>query len=261
MRFMLRWRAMLCGLTALLALPILPAAGAQLQVAVAANFLATLQALAPQFAQASGDTLLLSAGSTGQLYAQIKQGAPFDMFLSADTERPALLQSQGLTVSGSRFTYATGTLVLWSPHAGVVDSAGRVLTAGHYHFIALSDPATAPYGTAARQVLNALGLWNRLEQAKQIILGENVTQTWQFAASGNVDMAFVALSQVLGADGRVSGSYWEPPQSLYTPIDQDAVVLAHSPKRAAALAFAHWLRTDPAALATIKAAGYRTHAD
>ena len=149
-----------------------------------------------------------------------------------------------------------GSLVLWSPNAGIVDGGGKALTTGHYRFIGVADPKNAPYGAAAQQVLTALGLWSRLNEDKKIVVGENITQTWQFAASGNVDMAFVALSQVIGADGRIGGSYWLPPQSMYAPINQDAVILKSTPNRAAAQAFAHWLRTAPAAAMIIRAAGY-----
>lgn len=240
------------------ALPARPTRAAQLQVAVAANFLGTLQQLAQHYRQVSGDTLALSSGSSGQLYAQIRQGAPFDLFFSADTQRPQRLQSQGLALAGSRFTYAVGTLVLWSPRAGVVDRRGRVLVSDTYHFIAVADPRDAPYGAAARQVLTALGLWSRLNREGRLVIGTNITQTWQFAASGNADMAFVALSQVIGPEGRISGSYWLPPQSDYQPIAQDALILARTTQRAAALAFERWLRTSSAAGEIIRKAGYRT---
>jgi molybdate transport system substrate-binding protein len=251
----------LCVIRTLLALLCawaLPAAAGELNIAVAANFLSTLQKLAPQFEQVRGDKLVLSSGSSGQFLTQIEQGAPFDVFLSADSDRPKRLDAEGLAVAGSRFTYAIGTLVLWSPKTGVVDAQGKVLQAGQYRFIALADPRSAPYGAAAQQVLTALGLWDKLNQDKRIVLGESITQAWQFAATGNVDLAFVALSQVAAADGTVSGSHWLPPQSMYSRIDQQAVILAHSAKRAAAERFMKWLRTDPSALAAIKTAGYRT---
>jgi molybdate transport system substrate-binding protein len=251
---------LMLALTAVLslALSVRAAQADEINIAVAANFLGTLQKLAPQFERASAHKLVLSSGSSGQLYAQIVQGAPFDLLLSADTEKPKLLESAGLAVPGSRFTYAIGTLVLWSPKAGLVDQAGQILQSGSYRFIGVADPANAPYGAAAREVLRALGLWDRLTQEHKLVTGENITQAWQFAASGNVDMAFVALSQVLLSDGSISGSSWLPPQSMYTRIDQDAVVLVHASHRAAAEAFASWLQHDPLALATIQAAGYHT---
>jgi len=240
------------------AMPALPALPAELHVAVAANFTAPLQKLAPMFEQASGNKLVISAGSSGQLYTQIKQGAPFDVFLSADTDKPRQLESDGLSVPDSRFIYAVGSLVLWSPKPDLVDGDGRILKAQTYHFIGVANPQTAPYGTAAQQVLTKLGLWDRLNQEHRIVIGENITQTWQFAATGNAELAFVALSQVLGEDGKISGSSWRVPQSMYDPIEQGAVIIASTHEKAAATAFATWLRTDPAALAAIRAAGYRT---
>jgi molybdate transport system substrate-binding protein len=233
-----------------------PSARAEdLNVAVAANFFGTLQKLAPKFERASGDRLVLSSGSSGQFYTQIRQGAPFDVLLSADSDRPKQLESEGLAVAGSRFTYAIGTLVLWSPKAGVVDRDGKVLRSGGYRMIGIAEPRNAPYGAAAQQVLAALGLWDRLNQDRKLAIGENINQAWQFVATGNVDMAFVALSQVSNGDV-IAGSYWLPPQSLYTPLEQDAVILTRTGKRPAAEAFLHWLRDDPQAIATIKAAGY-----
>jgi molybdate transport system substrate-binding protein len=217
-----------------------------------------LQKLAPQFERASTHKLVLSSGSSGQLYAQIVQGAPFDVLLSADAEKPKMLESAGLAVPGSRFTYAVGTLVLWSPKAGLIDRGGQILQARSYRFVGVADPDNAPYGAAAREVLRTLGLWDQLTQEHKLVTGENITQAWQFAASGNVDMAFVALSQVLLSDGSISGSSWLPPQSMYTRIDQDAVVLALGSHRAAAEAFASWLHHDPLALAAIQSAGYGT---
>ena len=242
-------------LAALLMAAALAARAEDLNVAVAANFLGTLQKLAPKFEQASGQHLRLSSGSSGQFYAQIREGAPFDVLLSADSERPKQLQAEGLAVAGSRFTYAIGTLVLWSPKAGRVDHDGQVLRGGGYRMIGIAEPRNAPYGAAAQQVLAALGLWDQLNHDKKLAVGENINQAWQFAVTGNVNMAFVALSQV-SSDGVIAGSYWLPPQSLYTPLEQDAVILTHTSKRPAAEAFLNWLRKDPEAIATIKAAGY-----
>ena len=238
-------------------LPVALSAGAeQLNVAVAANFFGTLQKLAPKFEQASGNQLLLSSGSSGQFYTQIREGAPFDVLLSADADRPKQLEADGLGVAGSRFTYARGALVLWSPKADFVDRAGKVLRGGRYRMIGIAEPRNAPYGAAAQQVLTSLGLWDRLNQERKLAVGENINQAWQFAATGNVDMAFVALSQV-SSDGVIAGSYWLPPQSIYSPLDQDAVILTRTGKRAAAEAFMNWLRHDAEAIATIKAAGYQ----
>ena len=242
-------------LAALFLVAALSARAEDLNIAVAANFFGTLQQLAPKFEQASGNRLLLSSGSSGQFYTQIREGAPFDVLLSADSDRPKQLEAEGLAVAGSRFTYAIGTLVLWSPKADVVDRDGKMLRSGVYRMIGIAEPRSAPYGAAAQQVLTALGLWEKLNQDKKLAIGQNVNQAWQFAATGNVDMAFVALSQV--SDGNaISGSYWLPPQTLYTPLNQDAVILTRTSKRPAAAAFLNWLRQDPKAIATIKAAGY-----
>ncbi len=248
------------ALVALVALlgPAARASDMSVSVAVAANFLGTLQRLAPLYERASGDSLRLSAGSSGVLAAQIRQGAPFDVFLSADRERPEQLETQGLAVRGSLFTYAIGTLVLWSPRAGELGDAPAVLRAQRYRFLAVADPHTAPYGAAAEQVLQGLHLWEPLQRAGKLVVGANINQTWEFTASGNAQLGFVALSQVIGESGRPSGSYWLPPRSSYQPIEQAAVVIAASAHRDAAEAFAHWLREAPAALAGIHAAGYGT---
>jgi molybdate transport system substrate-binding protein len=256
MSLLARTAALVCAV-ALLFATAGPLSAAELHVAVAANFTGPLQKLAPLFEKSSGNQLVISSGSSGQLYTQIKQGAPFDVFLSADTDKPQQLEREGLTVPGSRFVNAIGTLVLWSPRPGVVDQHGEVLEAQRYRFIGLANPQTAPYGTAAQQVLTRLNLWDKLNQDKKIVIGENITQTWQFASTGNVDMAFVALSQVLGSEGNITGSSWQVPQNQYDPIEQGAVALAHSSQPAAAQAFMKWLHTDSTALAVIHAAGYR----
>jgi molybdate transport system substrate-binding protein len=247
-------------LSLLLLLVWLPAGADEINIAVAANFLGTLQQLAPKFEQASGRHLLLSAGSSGQLYAQIKQGAPFDIFFSADSERPRLLETQGLSVAGSRFTYAIGTLVLWSPRAAVVDAGGKILHSSDFKILAIANPDTAPYGAAAKQVLTAMGIWDQINRDHRIVQGQDINQAWQFAASGNADLAFIAKSQLnaVNADNKgASGSSWEPPQSQYDEIDQDCVILASSTRQPAAQAFIRWLRTDRQAVALVAAAGYR----
>jgi molybdate transport system substrate-binding protein len=248
----------LCGCLALLLW--LPAAAEELNVAVAANFLGTLQALAPRFEQSTGNHLQITSASSGQLYAQIVQDAPFDVFLSADSDRPQKLEAEGLVVPGSRFTYAIGTLVLWSPRAGVVDADGRLLRSTELHLLAIAEPKNAPYGAAAQQVLTAMGLWDSLNREHRIAVAQDINQAWQFAASGNADAAFVAKSQVSGASPLKSGdagSLWAPPQSQYNEITQDGVILAHSSKQPTAQAFMHWLRTDRQAIGIIRAAGYR----
>jgi len=234
-----------------------PAQADELNVAVAANFSGTLQQLAPKFEQSSGHHLVISSGSSGQLYTQIKQGAPFDVLLSADSQRPQLLASEGLGVPSTRFTYAIGTLVLWSAKPGLVDNHGEVLRHGQFRALGIADPKSAPYGTAAQQVLTAMGLWDSLNSQHKIVVGENINQTFQFASSGNADLAFIALSQFNALSADSKGSSWWPPQSQYDRIDQDAIVIARTAKRAAADAFMQWLHHDPQALALIRAAGYR----
>jgi molybdate transport system substrate-binding protein len=228
----------------------------EIHIAVAANFLGTLEQLAPRFRQVSGHTLKISSGASGQFYAQIKNGAPFDVFLSADNERPKQLADEGLAIPTSRFTYAIGKLVLWSPKNAVVDDRGAVLIAGQYRFVAVANPRTAPYGAAAQAVLRKLGLWEKLNADKRVVVGENIGQTFQFVATGNAELGFVALSQVL-KDGKLTGSSWQPPESMYPRIEQDAVVLKSTSKLSAANAFLAWLRTDATARSIIEAAGYR----
>jgi len=227
----------------------------ELQVAVAANFLGTLQKLAPLFETASGHHLLISGGASGQIYTQITQGAPYDLFLSADKERPQRLEAEGLAVAGSGFTYATGKLVLWSPTAGVVTD-GDGLKKGNFKHLAVANPKNAPYGAAAQQVLTELKLWDNLNSEQKIVMGESIAQAQQYVASGNAELGFLALAQVIGADGKPSGSWWLPPQSLYKTLDQDAVILKRTEHLPAARQFMQWLRTNPEALAIIKAAGY-----
>ena len=230
------------------------AVAAEVQVAVAANFAEPMQKIADAFERDTGHKALLAFGSTGNFYAQIKNGAPFEVLLSADAETPARLEKEGLGVPGTRFTYAIGTLVLWSPKSGVVDAHGQVLKKGAFAHIALANPRLAPYGAAALEVLSKLGIYSALEP--KLVLGEDVAQAYQFVASGNADLGFVALSQVL-RDGKISkGSAWIVPAALYTPIRQDAVILAGGENNAAALALMNYMKQKKARV-IIKAYGYR----
>ena len=201
----------------------LPLLAAQAQVAVAANFVAPLKAVAAVLEKTTGHTLAITAGATGKLYAQIKNGAPFDVLLSADRATPETLEQQGLTVPGSRFTYATGKLVLWSSNAQRVDAHGKVLALPALGKVAYANPKLAPYGAAAVEVMDNLGLTAAL--SPKLVQGESIGQTYTFAFSGNADVGFVALSQVLKGGRLKSGSMWLVPQNLYTPIHQDAVIL------------------------------------
>jgi molybdate transport system substrate-binding protein len=250
------WRGLSHSLILTAAIVALPSYADELQIAVAANFLGTLQKLAPQFEKSTGHKLLLSGGASGQFYTQIGQGAPFDIFLSADSERPKKLEDEGLAMPGSRFTYAVGKLVLWSPKAGVIDARGEVLKKGNYQFLSIANPKVAPYGAAAQQVLEKLNLWDKLNADKKIVTGESIAQALQFVTSGSADIAFVALAQVIGDGEKMAGSSWSPSQDLYDPITQDAVILKRTEHAAAAAQFMQWLRTDTDALAAIKAAGY-----
>jgi len=223
-------------------------------VAVAANFVGTLERLAARFEKASGHKLVVSAGASGALYAQVKAGAPFDVFLSADAERPALLEREGLAVAGTRFVYARGKLVLWSPQPGVVDGQGQILRHKEPVKVALADPAVAPYGAAAQQVLSAMGIWRSLRDEGALVLGTSISQAYQFAASGNVRCGFVAYAQVIA--GRQPGSLWRIPQSMYQPLLQEAVLLKRGEAKPAARAFLKWLAADEQVLALLRAAGY-----
>ena len=216
----------------------------EVQVAVAANFTVPMQAIASAFEKDTGHKAQLAFGSSGKFYAQIKNGAPFQVFLSADVETPAKLEQEGMAVSGTRFTYAIGKLALWSAKEGVVDGRGEVLKTGHFAHLAIANPKLAPYGAAAIEVLKKLGLLEGVQP--KFVQGENIAQTHQFIASGNAELGFVALSQVM-KDGKLnSGSAWIVPANLHTPIRQDAVILANGKGNAAATALLAYLKSDKA---------------
>ena len=226
----------------------------QVQVAVAANFTAPLQALAAAFEQDSEHRVLAAFGASGQLYAQIVHGAPFEVLLSADASIPAKLDSEGLGVSGSRFTYAVGSLVLWSADPAYLDGSPAALKANQYRHLALANPKAAPYGLAAHEVLEILGL-SAVTRHKWVE-GQSITQAHQFIATGNAELGFVALSQVY-KDGQLSsGSAWRVPAELHTPIRQDALLLKKGEHNPAAAAFIAYLKSAKAA-AIIKAYGYQ----
>ena len=226
---------------------------AETTVAVASNFTAPMQKIAAQFEKDSGHRAKLSFGSSGNFYAQIRNGAPFQMLLSADEEIPTRLERDGLTAPGSRFTYATGALVLWLAESGRVDADAAVLRVGNFKKLAIANPKLAPYGKAATEVLAALGLQQTL--APKIVQGENIAQTYQFVASGNAELGFVAASQVT-KDGRIeNGSAWVVPQRLYQPLRQDAVLLVIGRDNPAAIALMQYLKTEPAR-AIMRSYGY-----
>lgn len=215
------WGAVLLGVLLLTTRPAVHAA--EVQVAVAANFSEPMKAIAAVLQKTTGHTALLTIGATGKFHAQILNGAPFDVFLAANTESPAALEAAGLGVPGTRFTYARGKLVLWSSDPARVDGAGKVLAQGGFRKLAIASPKAAPYGAAAVEALTALGLWTQLEP--QIVQGESIGQAYSFVATGNAELGFVALSQVLENGHLKRGSMWQVPPTLYRPIRQDALLL------------------------------------
>ena len=227
---------------------------AEVSAAVAANFAAPMERIAALFQQESGHTVKVSLAASGRLYLQIKGGAPFDVFLSADEEIPKSLLHEGLAVAGSRFVYATGRLVLWSTQPDLVDDKGAVLTKGNFDRLAVANPVFSPYGTAAKETLSKLEMWNSLQ--RKLKKGEDVTQTFQLVATEKVDLAFIALSQVM-REGKVvaAGSWWLVPPQLHNPIRQSAVLLSATKEQAAAKAFLAFLKSDKAK-AVMRGFGY-----
>jgi molybdate transport system substrate-binding protein len=222
----------------------------EVRVAVASNFRDAMSALATRFEQISEHQITLIFGSTGKQYAQIRNGAPFDAFFSADSRRPELLERESLAVPGSRFTYAVGKLVLWSPQAGYVDPGGKNLERGDFRHLAIANPNLAPYGTAAREALQALGLWEQL--GPRLVRGENIGQAFQFVSSGNAQLGLVAWSQLRRNDATIEGSYWLVPARYYSPIEQQAVLLRDT---VAARTFISFIRSEESAK-IIRAHGY-----
>jgi molybdate transport system substrate-binding protein len=228
-------------------------AAAEVRVAVAANFAAPMAHIAEAFAAATGHSAKLSSGATGKFYAQIVAGAPFDVLLAADGETPRRLVDEGHAVPASRFTYAVGRLVLWSATPGRVDEQGAVLGSGRFAHLAIANPKVAPYGAAAMQVLRARGLAEAL--APKLVTGESIAQAYQFVASGNAELGFVALSQVLQPGRPVTGSMWRVPEALHSPIVQDAVLLKRGSDNPAAAALLQFLQ-GTAARELVRAHGY-----
>lgn len=217
---------------------------AQLSAAVAANFTAPMKKIAEAFEKDTGHTLALSFGSTGKFYAQIKNGAPFEVFFAADDTTPARLEQEGEGVKGSRFTYAIGKLVLWSKQPDFVDEEGEVLRTGHFNRIALAEPKLAPYGAAAMQTLESLGLANTLKA--KLVRGESIGQAYQFVATENAPLGFVALSQVFAQGRLTEGSAWVIPETLYDPIRQDALILAKGKTNPVAVELMRYMQGETA---------------
>lgn len=224
----------------------------EVRIAVAANFTDASRELAPMFEQTTGHTTKISYGSTGKLYAQIEHGAPFDLFLAADTKRPIKAEGAGLAVPNTSFVYARGRLVLWSARPDMFEDGEAFLKAGAFRHIALANPKTAPYGLAAEQVMDHIGQLDAL--TPKLVQGDSLAQTFQFAATGNAEAAFVALAQINGWKGE-AGSLWEIPPGYYAPIKQAAVLLKRGETNPAASAYIEFLKSD-AAREVIKRFGY-----
>lgn len=224
----------------------------QALVAVAANFIGPFREVATEFEKTTGHTVQTASGASGAFFTQIKNGAPFDVFFSADNERPKLLEDEGLGVKGSRFTYAIGRLVLWSPDPSLVKGEDTLRSAS-FKRLAIANPKTAPYGVAAMQAMQKLGVWESLQP--RIVMGESLGQTMGFIESGNAELGFLALSQVLDPKIKGTGGRWDVPSNLHEPIQQDVVLLEKGKDNPAAKALMEFMG-KPQATAIIERYGY-----
>ncbi|NJO16361.1 MAG: molybdate ABC transporter substrate-binding protein [Thioploca sp.] len=225
----------------------------EFNLAVATNFHDTAKRLVNLFAKRTGHQAIITAGSTGKLYNQLKEKkASFDIFLSADVETPQLIEKQGLGVDNTRFSYAIGKLVLWSPQEGLVDAKGEILQQGKFEHLSIADPQVGPYGVIAQEVMANLSVWEKLQS--KLLLHENMTTTYQTIKKGESQLGFVALS-MLDPNQKIVGSFWVVPTNLYTPIEQQAILLQAGKNNKAALAFLDFLKT-PRARNTIESYGY-----
>jgi len=206
----------------------------ELRIAVASNFYSTLSLIKNQFENVYDDKIIIIKGSTGKLYAQIKHGAPYDIYMAADIKRPKLLEQQGLILKNSRYTYASGLLVLWSKK--YKEDVLKQLKKGAFNKLAIANPKTAPYGFAAKEILFKMGLYNKVKS--KMVYGENIAQTFQFVQSGSADLGFVALSYVK----QTNDQYWQVPDKLYTPLKQQMVILKNSKKRKLAIKFMEFIK-------------------
>lgn len=229
-----------------------PAFAEQMLVAVAANFIPPFREIAVEFEKSTGHQLQVSGGSSGNFYTQIKNGAPFDVFFSADNERPKKLEDEGLGVKDSRFTYAIGRLVLWSSNADLVKGE-ETLRSKNFKRLAIANPKTAPYGVAAMQTMQKLGLWESLQP--HIVMGESIGQTIGFIESGNAHLGFVALSQIMDPKIKGKGSRWDVPTHLHEPIQQDVILLTKGKDNPAAKSLLDFMG-GPQAKAIIERYGY-----
>ncbi|MDP8205168.1 MAG: molybdate ABC transporter substrate-binding protein [Candidatus Electryonea clarkiae] len=235
-------RVILCWMiSGLLILPFLTEAlyAGEIKIAVASNFTNVIRDISRKFENQTGHKVILIFGSTGKHYAQIVNGAPFDIFFAADVQRPKLLEEQGFALKGSRFTYAIGKLALWSPQDNYVDKSGEILRHGDFRHLAIANPKLAPYGEAARAVLQSLDLWDSLH--KKLVRGENISQAFQLIKSGNAELGLVALSQVIQAGYYQTDTFWVVPEELYPPIEQQVVLLKDNP---IARAYLKFIQTD-----------------
>lgn len=233
-------------------LAVTPALAEQALVAVAANFVPPFREVAMEFEKATGHTVQVASGSSGAFFTQIKNGAPFDVFFSADSERPKLLEEEGLGVKGSRFTYAIGRLVLWSPDPNLVKGEDTLRSEKFKH-LAIADPKTAPYGVAAKQAMQKLEVWESVQH--RLVLGESLGQTIAFIESGNAELGFLALSQVMDPKMKDKGGRWDVPSNLHEPIKQDVVLLAKGKDNPAAKSLMVFIG-GPQATAIIERYGY-----
>lgn len=258
MPFLLPRRAGLAAMVLVAATALLPARAAaeEALLAVAANFAGAMESIAAAFAEDTGHAVRFTTGSTGKLHAQISEGAPFDVLLSADAKTPERLEAEGLGVAGSRFTYAVGRLSLWSPDADRdLSDARAALTGTDVLFIAIANPELAPYGVAAREAMRAMGVWDKVQP--KIVMGQNIGQTFSLVDSGAAQLGFVATSALEGPRAEPRGSRLDIPQELFTPIRQDAVLLEPGEDNPAAVAFLEYLKGDEAR-AIARSFGYGT---
>ncbi len=224
------------------------------RVAVASNFLGPMREIATLFERESGHRVEMVVSSSGKIYAQITHGAPFDLFLSADQAKPAALVANGLAVATSQFSYAVGRLVLWSSKPNLIDNSPGIICRSDFRILAIANPLLAPYGQAAMEVLRELGCDDAL--STKLVRGENIAQTFQFVQTGSADLGFIALAQLQDAGLAATGSQWQVPATMHSPIRQDAVLLKSAAEKPAALALLAYIRSEQAR-ALIQASGYR----
>lgn len=221
-----------------------PVRADEVNIAVASNFAAPIKMIIAEFEQQTGHQTNLTLGASGRFVAQITHGAPFHVFLSADRRKPKALGASGIGLDASRFTYAIGGLALWSAQEDFIKGNSKILKKGLFRKIAFANPRIAPYGTATTEVLKSLGLYDAL--SSKFVQGENIAQTYQFVATGNADLGFVSVSQVMRKGELLAGSIWIIPQNMHSPIRQDAILLKSAENNHAALAFMAYLKSGQA---------------